>query len=188
MGGLKVPGETPPPFKVSAGRLYFPFIEPTGSNEHKAQQRLLRFGPMMLHRLVLVCVVPLGLLCGVGCQDRPGPLVTTNAEVEPSFVCPLLKRDLDPVPEAAFDPMRVGQLPSVGRHCEIPSKVLHRLNRAEYDNATKGVFGVDIAPARGFPTDQRDHGFDNIAAVQSVSPILVEKYFVPKKRKFLFFH
>lgn len=51
-----------------------------------------------------------------------------------------------------------------------------RLNRAEYNNAVRDLFGIDIRPADGFPSDDVGGGFDNNADVLSLSPMLMDKY------------
>ncbi len=57
-----------------------------------------------------------------------------------------------------------------------PGRVtLHRLNRAEIDNTLRDLLGIDLQPARDFPQDDVGYGFDNIADVLSVSPLLIEK-------------
>ena len=53
---------------------------------------------------------------------------------------------------------------------------IHRLNRAEYDNTIRDLVGVDFQPAADFPADDSGYGFDNIADVLSMSPLLAEKY------------
>jgi len=59
-----------------------------------------------------------------------------------------------------------------------PGRVtLHRLNRAEYDNTIRDLFwGLDLAPAENFPADDHSFGFDNIADVLSVTPLLFDLY------------
>ncbi len=59
---------------------------------------------------------------------------------------------------------------------EFAPKTLHRLNRIEYDNAVRDLLGVEVAPARDFPADDHGHGFDNIADVLTIAPLLVEKW------------
>jgi len=60
---------------------------------------------------------------------------------------------------------------------ERPGHVtLHRLNRAEYNNTIRDLFGVSITPADEFPSDDVGYGFDNIGDVLSVSPVLLERY------------
>ncbi|MGH9310006.1 MAG: DUF1592 domain-containing protein [Vicinamibacterales bacterium] len=51
-----------------------------------------------------------------------------------------------------------------------------RLNRAEYNNSINALLGVDTRPADDFPQDDSGYGFDNIADVLSLSPVLMEKY------------
>ena len=51
-----------------------------------------------------------------------------------------------------------------------------RLNRSEYNNTVRDLLGVDIRPADDFPQDDAGYGFDNIADVLSLSPVLMEKY------------
>ncbi len=51
-----------------------------------------------------------------------------------------------------------------------------RLNRTEYNNTVRDLLGVDTRPADDFPQDDAGYGFDNIADVLSLSPVLMEKY------------
>jgi hypothetical protein len=51
-----------------------------------------------------------------------------------------------------------------------------RLNRSEYNNTVRDLFGVDIHPADDFPPDSSGYGFDNIGDVLSLSPVLMERY------------
>jgi mono/diheme cytochrome c family protein len=53
---------------------------------------------------------------------------------------------------------------------------LHRLNRAEYNNTIRDLFGLSITPADKFPQDDVGEGFDNNGDVLSVPPLLMEKY------------
>ena len=52
----------------------------------------------------------------------------------------------------------------------------HRLNRAEYSNAIRDLLGVDVRPGEWLPVDDSGYGFDNIAAVLSTSPALLDRY------------
>lgn len=57
--------------------------------------------------------------------------------------------------------------------------VIHRLNRAEYRNTIRDLLGVDLSrfdPAWGLPQDDTGYGFDNIAAVLTISPMQIEGY------------
>ena len=51
-----------------------------------------------------------------------------------------------------------------------------RLNRNEYRNTVRDLLGVDFRADKDFPTDDSGYGFDNIADILTVSPLLMEKY------------
>ncbi|MEY2878187.1 MAG: hypothetical protein RLZZ15_567 [Verrucomicrobiota bacterium] len=53
---------------------------------------------------------------------------------------------------------------------------VRRLNRTEYRNTIRDLTGVDYDTQKEFPADDTGHGFDNIADVLTVSPLLLEKY------------
>jgi hypothetical protein len=53
---------------------------------------------------------------------------------------------------------------------------IRRLNRAEYRNTIRDLMGYDFKAEEEFPPDDSGYGFDNIADVLSVSPLLLEKY------------
>jgi len=53
---------------------------------------------------------------------------------------------------------------------------VHRLNRSEYVNAVRDLFGVEAAIEDMLPSDGGDFGFDNIADVLTTSPLLLERY------------
>ncbi|MEO6183138.1 MAG: DUF1592 domain-containing protein [Verrucomicrobiota bacterium] len=56
-------------------------------------------------------------------------------------------------------------------------KVIHRLNRLEYNNTISDLLGVDTNPADKFPADGGGGGgFDNNADTLFIPPILMEKY------------
>jgi hypothetical protein len=54
--------------------------------------------------------------------------------------------------------------------------VVHRLNRAEYANAIRDLFGVHLDVSDLLPTDGAEFGFDNIATSLKTSPLLLEGY------------
>ena len=70
------------------------------------------------------------------------------------------------IDEAARSRPRPGRVPAI-----------HRLNRAEYNsNAIRDLLAVEIDAAAFLPPDDPGFGFDNIADVLSVSPMLTERY------------
>lgn len=125
-------------------------------------------------------VVGLALAAGVllACEGRidPGPGAKTNPTKNPTDpMDPADPRDpTDPTdPSNPTDP--TDPTDPVDPMCEPSSVTLHRLNRAEYNNTVRDLTGLDLSPADDFPADDYGYGFDNIADVLSVSPLLVEK-------------
>ena len=59
---------------------------------------------------------------------------------------------------------------------------VHRLNRAEYANAVRDLLALEIDGESLLPPDESAFGFDNIAAVLSVSPLLLERYMTAARR------
>lgn len=54
--------------------------------------------------------------------------------------------------------------------------VLRRLNRVEYANTVQDLTGIDMDVIDDLPADDTGYGFDTIASVLTVSPLLLEKY------------
>ena len=72
--------------------------------------------------------------------------------------------------EASLD--RAAQAhPNPGR-----TEPFHRLNRAEYQNAVRDLLALDVDASTLLPTDEVSYGFDNIAGVLKLSPLLTERY------------
>ena len=72
--------------------------------------------------------------------------------------------------EAGIDRV-AAEYPNPGRRPAV-----HRLNRAEYANAIRDLLALDIDAQTLLPPDDAGYGFDNIADVLSVSPMLTERY------------
>lgn len=53
---------------------------------------------------------------------------------------------------------------------------VHRLNRVEYTNVIRDLLGLEINGRELLPADDIGYGFDNIADVLTVSPLLLERY------------
>ncbi len=53
---------------------------------------------------------------------------------------------------------------------------IHRLNRAEYGNAIRDLFALDIDVTALLPSDEEAYGFDNNANVLNISTSLMERY------------
>ncbi len=70
-----------------------------------------------------------------------------------------------------------GSLDRVAEANPQPGRPLvHRLNRAEYANAIRDLLALEIDPAPLLPADDSSAGFDNIADVLGLSPVLLESY------------
>lgn len=54
--------------------------------------------------------------------------------------------------------------------------ILHRLNRTEYANAVRDLFGLEIDTTSLLPADDMSQGYDNMSDVLTVSPTLLESY------------
>jgi hypothetical protein len=67
-------------------------------------------------------------------------------------------------------------------HPDPGRPTVHRLNRAEYSNAVRDVFALDIDAGSLLPVDDSGYGFDNIGAVLSVSPALLDRYISVAKK------
>ena len=59
---------------------------------------------------------------------------------------------------------------------------IHRLNRTEYANAVRDLLDLDFDTTELFPADPSLGGFDNVAGVLSVSPVLLERYLTAAER------
>jgi mono/diheme cytochrome c family protein len=59
---------------------------------------------------------------------------------------------------------------------------LHRLNRTEYGNAVRDLLALETDVAELLPADDIGYGFDNIADVLQVSPVLLERYLAAARR------
>jgi mono/diheme cytochrome c family protein len=76
-------------------------------------------------------------------------------------------------------------LDASGRQRMDPGRTaaFHRLNRIEYQNAIRDLLALDLDVASQLPADDSDEqGFDNVADVLSVSPVLLERYLSVARR------
>ena len=59
---------------------------------------------------------------------------------------------------------------------------IHRLNRVEYRNAIRDLLALEIDERELLPPDESGYGFDNIADVLAISPVLLDRYMVAAER------
>ncbi len=94
---------------------------------------------------------------------RPRPSETAYASL-----ATYLENRIDEVAAADLNPGR--------RHA------VHRLNRTEYANAIRDLLALDIDAQTLLPADDSGFGFDNIADVLSISPMLTERYLAAARK------
>ncbi len=94
-----------------------------------------------------------------GMMPPPGVRQPDRAAVE-SFAS-WLENSLDQAAAADPNPGRVA---------------VHRLNRAEYANATEDILALHVDASALLPADDVSDGFDNIASVLKVSPSFLDQY------------
>jgi mono/diheme cytochrome c family protein len=100
--------------------------------------------------------------------EMPPPGAPKPKPAEVAAVAAWIEREYDRRDKAAGpDPGRV---------------TARRLNRYEYNNTVRDLTGVDFQPAGDFPADDSGYGFDNIADVLSLSPVLMEKYMLAAEK------
>ncbi len=63
-----------------------------------------------------------------------------------------------------------------------PPTVLRRLTNTEYNNTTRDLLADTTHPADSFLVDERRLGFDNIAEVQTTSPVRAEQYMLTAEK------
>jgi mono/diheme cytochrome c family protein len=77
----------------------------------------------------------------------------------------------------AFVDFLEGHLDREAERAPDPGRVaLHRLNRKEYANAVRDLFGLKVNPAALLPQDDTSDSFDNIAEVLQVSAAFLDQY------------
>jgi len=74
------------------------------------------------------------------------------------------------------------ELDDRGRKPDPGRVTARRLNRSEYSNTIRDLLGVEFRAEKTFPTDDSGEGFDNIADVLTISPLLMEKYLTAAER------
>jgi hypothetical protein len=100
-------------------------------------------------------------------SEMPPPAAPQPPGAERAYVAQYLESELDRAARLRPDAGRPG---------------IHRLNKAEYNNALRDLLAIDFEPAADFPADDAGYGFDNIAAALSLPPVLAEKYLQAAER------
>lgn len=129
---------------------------------------------------------PSGVDASAPGQDAAGPGPSDSTGPTPDAPVPPMDASVDLLPvgsdtptaeDAPATPDVVVPPDVIEPPANDPGRVtLHRLNRAEYNNTVRDLLGTERTPAQDFPNDDHGYGFDNIAAVLAVSPLLFELY------------
>jgi hypothetical protein len=114
--------------------------------------------------------------------------------------------DQRPAWEKVLQRLRAGDMPpaSVTRPAQLPAmmayieraferadaaaprdpgrQTAHRLNRNEYTNTIRDLLGVRFRADKYFPADDSGDGFDTMADLLTVSPLLMERYLAAAER------
>ncbi len=163
---------TPPPAVVTAEKVASPVPRPRPTYQADVVPTI--------ERHCLGCHGPSTKRGGI-VLDGDGPSVETWGRVADVLRAGTMPPSNRPRPSAA-------ELAAIGDWLELevfrcsesdrePGRVtMRRLNRVEYDNTIRDLFGLDLRLAGAFPADDVGYGFDNIGDVLSIPPILMEKY------------
>jgi len=60
--------------------------------------------------------------------------------------------------------------------------LIRRLSRREYNNTIQDLLYIKFSASKNFPADNSGYGFDNIAGLLSVPPLMLEKYLLTARR------
>ena len=91
----------------------------------------------------------------------------------------------DPPALDAFVSWLEGELDTAAARHVNPGRTgsVHRLNRSEYQNAIHDLLGLEFDVEPLLPVDDADkNGFDNVASMLSMSPILLDRYLAAARR------
>src|SRR5262249_4589642 len=107
------------------------------------------------------------------------PLEKVVRKLRAGVMPPITVKRPDPATSAALMTWLQNELDRVAAAHPNPGRTesLHRLNRAEYQNAVRDLLAVEgINFATLLPGDDGSYGFDNIAGVLGMTPTHLEKY------------
>jgi len=130
-----------------------------------------------LARRLAPCSLVVALPFSVGCDEDAWASkdLGTIKGAPQELVCPLPESPPDdPGALPEHDPARAEETPALFA-CSLPARTMQRLNRTEYANAVRDLFGLDGNAAAEFPLDDTSEGFDNQGDALSMAPVLVEK-------------
>ncbi|MXW34885.1 MAG: DUF1592 domain-containing protein [Chloroflexi bacterium] len=164
--------------------------EPRPAAQHEAETGAAE-ARALLNRYCVACHNRRTLTAGLALDTLDVSQVETNAATWEHVIRRLRANAMPPAgrprPAAAtthgFIEWLEAELDRAGLESPDPGRpAVHRLNRAEYANAIRDIFGLEIDVNALLPADDEQEGFDNIAEVLSVSPTLIERYLAAARR------
>ena len=139
----------------------------------------------MLNEYCVECHNDSEFTAGISFEDQTPDQVLAHAELFEKAIHKLAIGAMPPREEPQPDPVVKAQFltalestldaAAMANPYASTTKV-HRLNRIEYANAVRDIFGVEADVQDMLPSDGGDYGFDNIADALSTSPLLLERY------------
>ena len=148
-------------------------------------ERSAAAGPALLERYCVACHNDRLRTAGLTLQGLEMGAVDRDPELWEKVLGKLRAGDMPPAGRPRPAANEVG--PFVARltagldrfareHPDPGRPALHRLNRTEYGNAVRDLLDLEVDVAALLPADDSGGGFDNIADVLTVSPLLLERY------------
>jgi hypothetical protein len=115
-----------------------------------------------------VLLVVAALATAAGCGDRPA-----SGLVDKSVPAPAQGAGGGGAPDGDGDPDEVEGAEAA---CAPGGAPVRRLTKREYNNTVRDLLGDTTRPADVLPPEEDWHGFTNMAEMQSISPVLTERY------------
>lgn len=122
---------------------------------------------------------------GLVLENRDLSQITADAQIWEKVVRKVRAGQMPPVgmprPDNATIDGFAGQLETTldrayAAHPDPGRIMVHRLNRTEYANAIRDLLAIDVDVRELLPPDDSAFGFDNIAQMLTLSPLLLERY------------
>ena len=116
--------------------------------------------------------------------DRPEVWEKVIGKLKAGLMPPAGRPRPEPAARDAFVAYLEGELDRKAAASPDPGRTetFHRLNRAEYQNAIRELFGLEMDVTPYLPADDASYGFDNIAGVLKISQSRLEQYLSTARR------
>ncbi|MEQ1897828.1 MAG: DUF1592 domain-containing protein [Vicinamibacterales bacterium] len=116
--------------------------------------------------------------------DRPEVWEKVISKLKAGLMPPAGRPRPEPAAKDALVAFLEGELDRKAAASPDPGRTetFHRLNRAEYQNAIRDLFGLEMDVKPYLPADDASYGFDNIAGVLKISQSRLEQYLSAGRR------